>query len=160
MPPLFPNLVALSYHLGGVSPLTTRLPAALLGAFSTAIVYGIGRELFKTILPALLACGVYITFFPVIAQSRVAAADAPVMCFEMFVLWVILRSRRDLRWSLLAGFGLSLVGLTDILAFFHLACSACALFTLGYSSSVNFFLFLLRHNFGYYPSNCLVDSSN
>ena len=118
--PLFPNLVALSYYLGGVSPLTTRLPAALLGAFSTAIVYGIGRELFKTIFPALLACCVYITFFPVIAQSRVAAADAPVMCFEMFVLWAVLRSRRDLRWSLLAGFGVSLVGLTDILAFFPL----------------------------------------
>ena len=118
--PLFPNLVALSYHIGGVSPLTTRLPAALLGALTTAIVYGIGRELFKTILPALLACGVYITFFPVIAQSRVASADAPVMCFEMFVLWAVLRSRRDLRWSLLAGFGLSLLGLTDILAFLPL----------------------------------------
>ena len=115
MQPLYPSLVALAYHFGGVNPLTTRLPAALLGAFSTAIVYGIGRELFKTIFPALLACCVYITFFPVIAQGRLATADAPLMCFEMFVLWAILRSRRDLRWSLLAGLGLSLIGLTDFL---------------------------------------------
>lgn len=118
--PLFPSLVALSYYLGGVSPLTTRLPAALLSALTTVLVYGIGRELFKTIIPALLACCVYITFFPVIAQGRVAAADAPVICFEMFVIWAILRSRRDLRWSLLAGLGLSLVGLTNVLVFLPL----------------------------------------
>lgn len=119
-PPLFPNLVALAYRIGGVSPLTTRLPAALLGAFSIAILYSMGRELFKAILPALLACCVYITFFPVIAQGRLATTDAPVMCFEMFVFWAILRSRRDLCWSLMAGLGLSLVGLTDFWAVFPL----------------------------------------
>ena len=120
LPSLYPQLVALAYHFGGVSPLTTRLPAALLGTLATAFVYGIGRELFKTIIPALLACCVYITFFPVVAWSRLGTADLPVMCFEMLALWAILRSRRNLRWSLIAGFGLSLVCLTDLWAFFPL----------------------------------------
>lgn len=118
--PLYPHLVALAYHFGGVSPLMTRLPAALLGALTTAFVYGVGRELFRAVFPALLACCVYITCFLAISQGRLATADAPVVCFEMFVLWAILRSRRSLSWSLLAGLGLSLVVLTDLGAFFPL----------------------------------------
>ena len=111
-PPLFPDLVALSYRIGGFSPLTTRLPSALLGTISTAIIYGIGRELFKATLPSLLAGCVYLTFFPVVDLGRMGTIDMPLLCFEMFALWAVLRSRRDLRWTLIAGLGLSLVGLT------------------------------------------------
>lgn len=112
-PPLFPDLLAFTYNIGGVSPFTTRLPSALLGAFSTVILYGIGRELFRTTAPTLLACCVYVTFFPVISQGRWGTLDAPLLCFEMFALWAVLRSRRDLRWTLMTGFGFCLVGLTD-----------------------------------------------
>ena len=110
--PLFPDLVALSYKIWGFSPLTTRLPSALLGVLSTAILYGMGRELFRRTLPTLLACCVYLTFFPAIAQARLATIDAPLLCFEMFTLWAVLRSRRDLRWTLITGLGFCLVGLT------------------------------------------------
>jgi 4-amino-4-deoxy-L-arabinose transferase-like glycosyltransferase len=119
-PPLFPDLLAFTYKVAGFSPLTTRLPSAILGAFSTAILYGIGRELFKTTTPTLLACCVYITFFPVISQGRLGTLDAPLLCFEMFTIWAFLRSRRDLRWTLITGFGFCLVGLTDNWAIFPL----------------------------------------
>ena len=112
-PPLFPNLLALTYSVGGVSSLTTRLPSALLGALSTVLVYGIGRELFRTTTPALLASCVYVTFFPVISLGRWGTLDAPLLCWEMFTLWAVLRSRRDLRWTLMTGLGFSLVGLTN-----------------------------------------------
>ena len=110
--PLFPDLLALSYYLGGVSPLTTRLPGALLAALSTGLLYGIGRELFRGSPPALWACCVYVTFFPLIHHGRVATFQGTLLFWEMFSLWAILRSRRDLRWTLITGFGLSLVGLT------------------------------------------------
>jgi 4-amino-4-deoxy-L-arabinose transferase-like glycosyltransferase len=112
-PPLFPDILALTYKVAGFSVLTTRLPSAILAAFSTAMLYGIGRELFKTNAPTFLACCVYITFFPVISQGRLGTLDAPLLCFEMFTLWAFLRSRRDLRWTLITGFGFCLVGLTD-----------------------------------------------
>ena len=111
-PPLFPDLVAFSYKIGGFSRLTTRLPSSLLGIVCMAILYGIGRELFRRTIPTLLACCVYLTFFPAIAQGRLATVDAPLLCFEMFTLWAVLRSRRDLRWSLVTGLGFCLVGLT------------------------------------------------
>ena len=111
-PPLFPNLLAFAYSIGGVSSLTTRLPSALLGALSTVLVYGIGRELFRTTTPALLACCVYVTFFPVISLGRGGMLDAPLLCGEMFTFWAVLRSRRDLRWTLMTGWGFCLVGLT------------------------------------------------
>jgi 4-amino-4-deoxy-L-arabinose transferase-like glycosyltransferase len=112
-PPLFADLLAFTYKIAGFSAFTTYLPSALLGAFSTAILYGIGRELFKTNISSLLACSVYITFFPVISQGRLGTLDAPLLCFEMLTIWAFLRSRRDLRWTLITGFGLCLVGLTD-----------------------------------------------
>jgi 4-amino-4-deoxy-L-arabinose transferase-like glycosyltransferase len=119
-PPLFPDLLALTYKIAGFSAFTTRLPSALLGVLATAVLYGIGRELFKTNAPSLLACCVYITFFPVISQGRLGTLDAPLVCFEMLTIWAFLRSRRDLRWTLITGFGLCLVGLTDNWAIFPL----------------------------------------
>ena len=111
-PPFFPDLVALSYYLGGVSSLTTRLPGALLGALSTGLLYGIGRELFRRSPPVLWSCCVYITLFPVIAHGRIATLNTTLLFWEMFSLWSLLRSRRDLRWTLITGLGLCLVGLT------------------------------------------------
>ena len=36
----------------------------------------------------------------------------PLLCFELLTILAVLRSRRDLRWSLAAGLGLSLLALT------------------------------------------------
>lgn len=111
-PPLVHNLIAISYKLAGVSEFTTRLPGALLGAVSVLLLYNIGREIFVARLPALFSALVYLTCLPVLRFSRLAMLDGPLLCFELLTIWAFLRSRRDLRWSLIAGIGLSLIALT------------------------------------------------
>ena len=111
-PPLVHNLIAIAYRIGGISEFTTRLPGALLGAVSVILVYKIGREIFVARLPALFSALVYLTCLPVVRLGRLAMLDGPLLCFELLAVWAILRSRRDLRWSLLAGIGFGLMALT------------------------------------------------
>ena len=44
--------------------------------------------------------------------SRLATLDGPLLCFELLTIWAVLRSRRDLKWTLVTGIGLSLMSLT------------------------------------------------
>lgn len=119
-PPLVHNLVAIAYRIAGVNELTTRLPGALLGAISTILVYSIGREIFVARLPALFSALVYLTCLPVVRFSRLATLDGPLLCFEVLTIWAVLRSRRDLRWSLATGLGFSLMSLTKGLFGVHI----------------------------------------
>ncbi|WP_319421056.1 ArnT family glycosyltransferase [Pleurocapsa sp. FMAR1] len=111
-PTLVHDLIAIAYKVAGVSEFTTRLPGALLGAVSVLLLYNIGREIFVARLPALFSALVYLTCLPVLRLSRLAMLDGPLLCFELLTIWAILRSRRDFRWSLLAGIGLGLMALT------------------------------------------------
>lgn len=109
--PLVHNLVAIAYRLAGVNELTTRFPGAILGAISTILVYSVAREIFIVRLPALFSALVYLTCLPVVRFSRIATLDGPLLCFEMLLILAVLRSRRDLRWALVAGVGWSLISL-------------------------------------------------
>lgn len=111
-PPLVHDLVAIAYRIGGVSELTTRFPGALLGACSVLLLYQIGREIFVARFPALFSALVYLTCLPVVRYSRLATLDGPLLCFELLTIWGVLRSRRDLKWTLVTGIGLSLLSLT------------------------------------------------
>lgn len=111
-PPLVHDLIAIAYKIAGVSEFTTRLPGALLGAISVLLVYNVGREIFVARLPALFSALVYLTCLPVVRFSRLAMADGPLLCFELLTIWAILRSRRDIRWSVVAGIGLGMLSLT------------------------------------------------
>ena len=112
-PPLIHILVAIAYKISGVSELATRFPGALLGAFSVLLLYQIGREIFVARLPALFSALVYLTCLPVVRYSRLATLDGPLLCFQLLTVWAVLRSRRDLKWSLVAGIGFSLMSLTQ-----------------------------------------------
>ena len=111
-PPLVHDLVAIAYSFFGVNEFATRLPGALLGAISVVLVYSIGREIFVARLPASLSALVYITCLPVVRYSRLASQDGALLCFGLFTIWGMLRSRRDLKWSLAIGIGLGLASLT------------------------------------------------
>ncbi|MBE9044477.1 glycosyltransferase family 39 protein [Pleurocapsales cyanobacterium LEGE 10410] len=111
-PPIVPGLIAIAYKIAGSSEFTTRLPGALLGAASVLILYEIGREIFVTRLPALFSALVYLTCLPVVRFGRLATLDGPLLCFELLTIWAVLRSRRDLRWALVAGVSLGLMSLT------------------------------------------------
>lgn len=111
-PPLVHWLMALSYQVGGVNELTSRLPGALLTALSVPLLYQVGRELWPRRTPAILAALVYLTLLPVLRHGRLAMLDGAVLCFFLLTLLSVLRARRDLRWSLGIGLGLGLVTLT------------------------------------------------
>ena len=111
-PPLVHNLTAIAYRLGGVGELTTRLPGALLGALSVLLVYQIGREIFVARLPALFSALVYLTCLPVLRYSRLATLNGPLLFFELLTIWAVLRSRRNLKWTLGIGIGIGLMSLT------------------------------------------------
>jgi 4-amino-4-deoxy-L-arabinose transferase-like glycosyltransferase len=111
-PPLMHWLIALTYQVGGVNEWTSRLPGAVLTATSVPLLYWIGRELFYPRMPALLAAAAYLTCLPVARQGRLAMLDGAIVCFFLLMLGCLLRSRRDLRWSLGIGFGLGLMCMT------------------------------------------------
>ena len=111
-PPLIHGLIAIAYKIAGVNEFATRLPGALLGIGSVLLVYSIGREIFVARFPALCSALIYLTCLPIVRYSRLAMSDGALLCFELITIWAILRSRRDLRWSWMAGMGLGLMSLT------------------------------------------------
>lgn len=127
-PPLLYVLIAGGYKIAGVNEWTTRLPGAVLSALSVPILYGIGREIFPSRLSAIFSSLVFLTLIPVACQGRLAVADGMALCFVMLMIWCVLRSRRDLRWSLGVGLSLSLIALSKGLILSSLAAAIAFLF--------------------------------
>lgn len=111
-PPLLHNLIALFYSLGGVNESMSRLPGALLTAISVPLLYALGREIFPYRRPAIFSALVYLTLLPVVRHGRLAMLDGTILFLEILLFWTVLRSRRDLRWTLGVGFSLGLIFLT------------------------------------------------
>jgi 4-amino-4-deoxy-L-arabinose transferase-like glycosyltransferase len=110
--PLLPALIAGAYKLGGFNEWTTRLPGAILSAFSVPLLYSIGRELFPSRQSAIFSGLIYLTFLPLACTGRFAIADGTALCLVVLMMWCVLRSRRDFRTSLGVGMGLSLICFT------------------------------------------------
>lgn len=111
-PPLIHDLIALTYHVGGVNEWTARFSGAFLTACSVPLLYLLGREIFPSRFPSLCAALIYLTLLPVVRHGRLAMLDGAVLCFEIIMIGCALRSRRDLRWSIGIGLGFSLLCLT------------------------------------------------
>lgn len=111
-PPLLHWLIAGAYKIGGFNEWTTRLPGAILSALSVPLLYGIGREIFPSRQSAIFSSLVYLTLLPVVCEGRLASIDGATLCFIMLMMWCVLRSRRDLRWSFGVGMGLGLIALS------------------------------------------------
>jgi 4-amino-4-deoxy-L-arabinose transferase-like glycosyltransferase len=111
-PPLMHWLMALTYSIGGVNEWTSRLAGAMLTAISVPLLYGIGREIFHRRSPAVFSALVYLTMLPVVRHGRLAMLDGAVVCFFLFMMWCVLRSRRNLRYCLGVGIGFGLICLT------------------------------------------------
>jgi len=111
-PPLMHLLVAGSYAIAGISEWSARLPGAFLTALSVPLLYSIGREAFGKQPPAVFVALVYLTFLPVVRNGRLAMLDGAVLCFMLLMVWCLLRSRRDSRYSLGIGIGFGLICLT------------------------------------------------
>lgn len=111
-PPLVHDLIALFYHIGGVNEWTARFSGAFLTACSVPLLYLLGREVFPSRFPSFCAALIYLTLLPVVRHGRLAMLDGAVLCFEILMIGCMLRSRRDLRWSIGIGLGFSLLCLT------------------------------------------------
>lgn len=111
-PPLVHWLIGLCFRVGDVSELTARLVPAMLTAASVPLLYAIGRELFPRRSIAIFSAFVYLTLLPVVRHGRLAMLDGAVLCFLLFAMWCLVRSRRDLRYALGAGIGFGLICLT------------------------------------------------
>ena len=121
-PALVHSLIAIAYTLGGVNEWTARLPGALLTALSVPLLYGIGREIFPNRAPAIFAALIYLTWLPVVRHGRLAMLDGAVLCFFCFLVWCMLRSRRNVRWALGIGISFGIICLTKgILGFLLVA---------------------------------------
>jgi 4-amino-4-deoxy-L-arabinose transferase-like glycosyltransferase len=116
-PPLLYSLIAAAYKIGGVSEWTTRLPGAILSACSVPFLYGIGREIFPSRQGAIFSSLIYLTLLPVVCNGRLALPDGTALCFVLFMMWCVLRSRRDLRWALGIGIGFGLIVLSKGILF-------------------------------------------
>jgi 4-amino-4-deoxy-L-arabinose transferase-like glycosyltransferase len=110
---LLHRVTAWFYAHFGVSPLTTRLPGACLAASATPLLYLLGRELFLRRPAALLAACVFLTQWAVLQQGRMASLQSIPLCTSLAIFYCLLRSRRDLRWTLGFGFLLGLHCLLD-----------------------------------------------
>lgn len=124
-PPLMHWLVAVAYAIGGVNEWTTRLPGAILTAFSVPLLYSIGRELFARRSAAVFSALVYLTLLPVVRHGRLAMLDGAIVGFFLLMLICLLRARRDLRWGLGVGIGFGLMCLTKGILGVLLAAIAC-----------------------------------
>ncbi len=111
-PPLIHLLISWAYSLGGVNEWTSRLPGAILTAISVPLLYCIGREIFKLRFCAIYSALIYLTMLPVVRHGRLAMLDGAAVCFFMFMVLCLLRSRRDLRYCLGVGIGFGLICLT------------------------------------------------
>ncbi|MCL2928484.1 MAG: glycosyltransferase family 39 protein [Trichodesmium sp. St2_bin6] len=111
-PPLIHWLIAFIYSIAGVNEFNARLSPALLTAFSVPLIYSIGRELFHPRTPAIFTALVYLTLLPVVRHGRLAMLDGAVVCFFLLMIWCVLRSRQNLRYSLPIGISFALVSLS------------------------------------------------
>ena len=111
-PPLIHILIAASYKVFGINEWSTRLLPASLTAISIPLLYGVGREIFKSRTPAIFSALIYLTLLPVVRHGRLAMLDGSVLCFLLLMILCVLRSRRDLRWCLGAGIAFGLICLT------------------------------------------------
>ncbi len=87
-PPLMHWLVAIAYRFGGIHEWTSRLPGALLTAFSVPVLYQIGREIFFQRTAAVFSALVYLTWLPVVRNGRLAMLDGAVLCFLTVMICV------------------------------------------------------------------------
>ncbi len=111
-PPLIHSLTALVYGFVGINEFSSRIVGASLTALSVPLLYCVGRELFIPRYYALFSALVYLTLLPVVRHGRLAMLDGAVLCFEILMMLCVLRSRRDLRWTLPAGISFALICLS------------------------------------------------
>ena len=108
-PPLAIWAMALAVKLLGPAEWVIRLPSALCGIATVAVVLAIGRMLFERERAAWLSAAVLVTTLPFVRAVRFAMLDAPLTLAFSCGIAAYLAARRDSRWGLGLGLSLGLV---------------------------------------------------
>ncbi len=123
-PPLMDWLIAISYHMGGVTEFTTRLPGAFFSACGVPLLYLVARAIFLEQISAIFSACVYLTLLPVVRHGRLAMLDGMVVSFFLLLLLCLLKSREDRRWAIGVGLCLGIIAFTKGLLVVPLAAIA------------------------------------
>ena len=108
--PLLSVSIAFAYRWGGTAAM--RWPVAILGMLSVFFLYRAGREVLPKRRMAVLAAGIYLLLSPLIPLGRFSLPAVAGSSLTIATIWLTLRSRRDFRWTIGIGWGLSLLFLT------------------------------------------------
>lgn len=108
-PPLAIWLMAIAVKLLGPSEWAIRLPSAVCGVLTVAVVHAIGRMLFERERAAWLSAAVLLTSLPFVRAARFAMLDAPLTLAFSCGVASYLAARREPRWGVALGLSLGLV---------------------------------------------------
>lgn len=111
-PPLVHWFIAALTYFTGMDEFFIRFFPSLLTALSVPLFYQLNRELFPHRITAVFSTLVYLTLMPLVRHGRLAMLDGAVIFFFLLFLFCLLRSRRDLRYTLGVGLGWGLLCLT------------------------------------------------
>ncbi len=112
-PPLYYWAAAASYRASGVSPLSARLPSALMAIATVLLTARIGARVWGR-RAGLLAGIALATSLQFALIGRLGIMDAPLTCLTVLALLAYERWQRMGGWGALAGFGVT-VGLAILL---------------------------------------------
>lgn len=96
-PPLhFWAIAAASYLTGGVTEVSTRLPAALAATATLFLLFGLGRRLFDR-ETAWLAVAAFATGAKILWQGRIGQIDMTLICLVTLAMYFFVRGWRERR---------------------------------------------------------------
>ena len=104
-PPLAIWVMAASAQAFGLNETALRLPSAIASVLTVLVLYGIARQGFGRIRPALLSALVLLTTLPFVKAGRMAMLDGPLALTFTLGVFCFVMARRDARWGL--GLGLT-----------------------------------------------------
>jgi 4-amino-4-deoxy-L-arabinose transferase-like glycosyltransferase len=115
--PLYTMVLTAFYQVFGLGLIPTRLVSATSGILSCLILYGAARAI-RTPGRALGAALVFTLSYFVMTFQRLAFTEAHQLLWAVVGLAGVLWARRQPRWALLAGLGITLAQLVKPSAFF------------------------------------------
>ncbi|MDR3583690.1 MAG: glycosyltransferase family 39 protein [Candidatus Pacebacteria bacterium] len=122
-PPLFIWLTALAFKLFGFSEAAARVFPGLFSLASTAILYFLARDIFKSKMAGFFSGFIFLTIPLIHLYSRSAMMDIPVGTFDILTVWGIWKIfHGETKWWLTVGLSLGLSVMTkSVVGFLPLA---------------------------------------
>ena len=90
-PPAFPYIAAAIISLGGNANINLTIYQVILSAFTSSLIYALGRALYSEIT-GTLAAWLSVIYFPLIDMARLIGSDTQFIFFLVLNAWALSRS--------------------------------------------------------------------